>query len=69
MSAIAKQSRHITAFCTHLGIFQYKRINLVINTAAEIFQKAIESIIDGIQDTLNISDDIIISGSTWNHGQ
>ena len=34
-----EKSRHITAFCTHLGVFQYKRVNFGINTAAEIFQK------------------------------
>jgi len=61
---IATQCRYITAFCIHMGIYQYKRLNFGINTAAEVFQKAIESIICGIQGTLNISDDIIISGST-----
>ena len=63
---INEDSRYITAFCTHLGIYQYKRLNFGINTAAEIFQKAIESIICGIEGSMNISDDIIVSGSTKN---
>lgn len=59
---IAESCRYITAFCTHLGIFQYKRLNFGINTAAEIFQKAIESLISGVEGTINISDDIVVSG-------
>jgi hypothetical protein len=55
-------SRYITAFCTHLGIFQYKRLNFGINTAAEIFQKKVEELISGIDHCINISDDIIIGG-------
>ncbi|KAK9703504.1 RNase H-like domain found in reverse transcriptase [Popillia japonica] len=35
---LAEESRHITAFATHIGIFRYKRLNFGINTAAEIFQ-------------------------------
>ncbi len=34
---IDEASRYITAFCTHLGIYQYKRLNFGINTAAEIY--------------------------------
>ena len=45
-----------------MGIFQYKRLNFGINTAAEIFQKAIEQVIAGIDGVLNISDDIIVIG-------
>ena len=56
------RSRYITAFCTHLGIFIYKRLNFGINTAAEIFQKAIEQVISGIEGSFNIIDDIIVFG-------
>ena len=59
---IDKSCRYITAFCTHLGIYQYKRLNFGINTASELFQKAVESLIIGINGTLNISDDIIVFG-------
>ena len=54
--------RYITAFCTHLGIFQYKRLNFGINTAAELFQKAVEHALAGLNGVLNISDDVIIFG-------
>ena len=59
---IKPSCRYITAFCTHMGIFQYKRLNFGINTAAEIFQKAVESIIAGLEGVINISDDIIVAG-------
>ena len=59
---IEESCRYITAFCTHLGIFQYKRLNFGINTAAEIFQKAIERVLSGLENVINISDDIIVFG-------
>ena len=42
---ISEDSRFITAFCTHVGVFRYKRLNFGINTAAELFQKAVESVL------------------------
>jgi hypothetical protein len=56
------ESRHITTFCTHLGNFRYKRLNFGINSAAEIFQKKVEEVIEGIDTTANVSDDIIVGG-------
>lgn len=52
--------RFITTFCTHMGLFRYKRLNFGVNTAAEIFQKTIESVLSGIEDAVNKSDDIIV---------
>ena len=61
---IDQSSRYITAFFTHMGIFQYKRLNFGINTAAEIFHKTIENLLAGVDGVVNMSDDIIISGKT-----
>ncbi|KAK3754982.1 hypothetical protein QZH41_004427 [Actinostola sp. cb2023] len=55
-------SRNITTFATHLGLFRYKRLSFGINSASEIFQKAIEEAVQGIQGARNISDDIIVFG-------
>ena len=60
---LSESSRYITAFCTHLGIFQYKRLNFGINAAAEIFQKTIEQVLAGLDGVLNFSDDIIVFGT------
>ena len=59
-----KNSRDITVFATHDGLFRYKRLNFGIKSAAEIFQKAIESVIQDIPNCRNISDDIIVFGKT-----
>ena len=59
---IHPKSRYITAFCTHMGVFQYKRLNFGINTAAEIFQKTIENVLSGLTGVINMSDDIIVFG-------
>ena len=33
-----EDSRHITTFTTHRGLFRYKRLSFGINSAAEVFQ-------------------------------
>jgi hypothetical protein len=58
------ESRHITSFATHLGIFQYTRLVFGLNTAGEIFQKVIYDVIKDIPNVINISDDIIIFTET-----
>ena len=54
--------RDITVFATHLGLFRYKRLNFGISSAAEEFQKTIESVVGDIQQNANLSDDIIVFG-------
>jgi hypothetical protein len=61
---LSPESRYITTFSTHVGLRRYKRLNFGVNSAAEIFQEAIRSVIEGVPGSLNISDDIIIYGST-----
>ncbi|CAC5416418.1 unnamed protein product [Mytilus coruscus] len=57
-------SRYITTFSTHIGLFRYKRLNFDISSASEIFQETIRSVIQNVQNTTNISDDIIIYGKS-----
>ena len=45
---------------------RYKRLNFGISSAAEIFQNVIRETIKDIPGTLNISDDIQVSGKTQN---
>ena len=58
------ESRPITTFVTHSGMYRYKRLCFGINTAAEIYQYEIHRVIQGIEGVANISDDIIIYGRT-----
>lgn len=57
-----KESRMLTTFSTHVGLWRYKRMNFGISCAAEMFQKKIADVIEGIPGTRNISDDIYIGG-------
>ncbi len=57
-----ENSRHITTFSTHVGLFRYKRLNYGTNAAAEIFQNALQTALQGIHGVCNIADDIICFG-------
>ena len=52
----------ITAFITHEGIFQYKRLIYGISSAFEHFQKNIEQTIADCDGAKNISDDVFTLG-------
>ena len=55
-------SRYITAFSTHSGVKQFRRLNFGTNTASETFQPVISTRLQGIPGVLNISDDILVYG-------
>ena len=64
-----EESRPVTAFATHDGVYQYKRLVYGINSAFKSFQNQIELVIMGIKNAKNISDDIIIwDASQKEHG-
>ena len=60
--ALHPDSRDITTFITHEGLFRYKRLIFGISSAFEHFQKIIEQVIAGCEGAKNISDDIFIWG-------
>lgn len=55
-----EESRSITTFATHIGLFRYKRLMFGVKSAAEQYQYEIQSALMGIEGVQNISDDIII---------
>ena len=57
------ESRHLTTFSTHIGLWRYKRLNFGMSCSAEIFQKKMSDVVSGIPGVCNISDDIYIGGS------
>ena len=61
---LAPESRYITTFVTHQGLWRYCRLNFGTNSASEIFQKQISEQVRDIPGVLNISDDVIIFGKT-----
>ena len=59
---LGESSRYITTFATHAGLIRYKRLLFGLNTASELFQKAISDLLRGVPGVKNLSDDIIIYG-------
>ena len=59
---LAEESRFITVFTTHVGLYRFKRLSFGINSAAELFQNQIQSALGGLEGVLNISDDILVFG-------
>ena len=57
---LEQSSRYITTFSTHLGLWRYKRLNIGVSSAAEVFQNAIRETLSGISGAINISDDILV---------
>ena len=61
---LTTESRSITTLNTHVGLFRYKRLNFGISSASEIFYQTIRNVIHDIPNAKNISDDIIVFGTT-----
>ena len=61
---LSKESRPITCFAMHQGLFQYKRLIYGVNTAFGIVQTHIELVLSGINGAKNISGDVLIWGRT-----
>ena len=54
------ESRRITAFITHRGLFQYKRLMFGITSAPDKYQKIVKDVLIGCKGVANIADDLII---------
>ena len=59
---LSPESREITTFATHCGLFRYKRLLFGVNSASEQYQYEIQTALAGIEGQENISDDIIVHG-------
>ena len=55
-------SRYISCFRTHQGIYRYKRLFFGIKSAPEIFHQKIAKILERTKGTINATDDILIMG-------
>ena len=61
---LAPESRNLTTFSTHMGINRITRMVFGLSSAPEIFQHEIQKALQGIANVKNISDDIIVYGSS-----
>ena len=57
------ESRYVTTFSIHVGLYRYRRLIFGLNSAAEVFQRTIQEVIAGIPGARNVSDDIVCFGS------
>ena len=57
-----EESRIITTFITHKGLFRYKRLMFGVNSAVEIYQKTLEALLANCKNCINFLDDIIVFG-------
>ena len=55
-------SREITMFITHQGLYVYKRLMFGLASAPEMYQKIIRDVLIGISKACNIADDIVVHG-------
>ena len=61
---IDQESKSITTFTTQAGLKRYKRLNVGISCASEIFQSAIENSLHSLPGVLNLSDGILLFDAT-----
>ena len=59
-----EESRKFTTINTQRGLFQYKRLPFGISSAPAIFQRTMDSLLQGIPQTCIYLDDILITGTT-----
>ncbi|KAK6192673.1 hypothetical protein SNE40_004107 [Patella caerulea] len=57
---LAPESREITTFITHKGLYRYKRLMFGISCAPEMYQKVLQQILQSCEGTENIMVDIIV---------
>ncbi|XP_033758102.1 uncharacterized protein K02A2.6-like [Pecten maximus] len=59
-----EDSRDITTFVTHTGLYRYKRLMFGISSAPEKYQQVISQVFQDCEGVQNISDDIVVHGRT-----
>jgi len=59
-----KDSRAVTTFATHLGLFRYTRLFFGVNSAPEVYQHILKQVLSNCVGAANIADDIIVHGKT-----
>ncbi len=59
-----EESRDLTAFITHEGLFRFCRVPFGLFSAPSAFQKMVVTVLRGLPNVANYLDDIILWGST-----
>ena len=59
---LCEESRHITTFVTHRGLYRYKRLMFGVTSAPEKYQQIVRNVLRGCAGVANIADDLIVHG-------
>ena len=59
---LSEDSRHITTFVTHRGLYRYKRLMFGVASAPEKYQQIVRDVLRDCPGVANIADDLIIHG-------
>ncbi|PFX31209.1 Uncharacterized protein K02A2.6 [Stylophora pistillata] len=59
---LADESRHVTTFVTHRGLYRYTRLMFGVTSAPEKYQQIIQGVLRGCEGVANVADDLIIHG-------
>lgn len=58
-----EESAHLTTVNTHRGLYQYTRLPFGVSSAPALFQKTMDTILQGIPNVICYIDDILVTGS------
>ena len=59
----ADESRLVTTFVTHRGLYRYTRLMFGVTSAPEKYQQIIQDVFRGCEGVTNIADDLVIPGN------
>ena len=59
---LEEESRHMTTFSSHMGLFRYRRLNFGTNSAPEVFHEELRKKLATVKGCKNIHDDILVAG-------
>ena len=61
---LAEESRYLTTFVTHEGLFRYKRVCFGLASAPTCFQRVMSSVLKGLKGVTCFIDDIVVHGES-----
>ena len=61
---LAEESRHLTTFVTHRGLYRYTRLMFAVTSAPEKYQQIIRDVLRGCEGVINIANDRVIYGNS-----
>ena len=61
---LEEESREITTFITHTGLYRFKRLLFGVNSAPEMYQHILAQIVSDLDGVVNFVDDLIVYASS-----